>query len=415
MIKNLIFLSLAFCFFFSCSNQKQLSDDEIEKKAHAIHKKAIMIDSHVDIPGSNYCKDSLDPGIDNPILKCDLVKMEKGGVDGVFLAIFSGQYPLFNDTVYNNAYNGAIDQFLAIRRMFKKYSKKCELAIAPDDVERIAESGKKAIMIGMENGYPIGEDLSKLEEFYDLGARYITLCHWDNNQICDASTSFAPKHDGLSEFGEEVVTEMNNLGMICDASHIAESSFWDLLKISRAPIIASHSACYSITPHKRNLNDRQLRALAENGGVIQIVAYPLFIESKKHINLKKRLLKELDLPDYETLYYWMSQRERDSIGARVKQFEIKLIETEKTIPDATIKDYVDHIDHAVKIAGIDHVGIGTDFDGGGGVPGFNSHADGLNVTKELLRRGYSEEDIIKILGGNLLRVWKEVENVSKES
>jgi len=370
--KRLILLSLVVLstIFAGCS-QQQITEQQIIRKAKVIHKKALTLDTHVDIPGAQYATEALDPGIDNPKLKCDLVKMNKGGVDGVFLAVFVGQKK--RDTEgYKNAYESAMVKFEAIHRLTEKmYPQRCKLATSPGDVERIAKTGKRVVMIGIENGFAIGKDVSNVERFYNLGARYITLSHNGHNDICDSCNprkklgDKKAEHNGLSEFGEKVVAEMNRLGMIADVSHISVKSFYDLIKVSKAPIIASHSGCRALADHPRNLDDEQLKALARKGGVIQIVALGGFLK----------------------------------LGSP---------------PPADVKIYVDHIDHAVKVAGIEHVGIGTDFDGGGGIAGFNDHSEALNVTIELVRRGYSEEDISKIWGANFLRVWREVEKVAQE-
>ena len=356
--------------FAGCSKQP-ITEQQIISRAKAIHKKALTLDTHVDIPGTQYATEALDPGIDNPKLKCDLVKMNKGGVDGVFLAVHVGQEKRDAEG-YKKAYESAMAKFEVIHRLTEKmYPQRCELATSPRDVERIAKTGKRAIMIGVENGFAIGKDLSNVERFYNLGARYITLSHNGHNDICDSCNprkklgDQKAEHNGLSKFGKEVVAEMNRLGIMADVSHISIKSFHDLIKVSKAPIIASHSGCRALADHSRNLNDEQLKALARNGGVIQIVAVGGFLK----------------------------------LGSP---------------PPADVEIYVDHIDHAVKVAGIEHVGIGSDFDGGGGVPGFNDHSQALNVTIELVRRGYSEADISKIWGANLLRVWREVEKVAQE-
>ncbi len=379
-----------------------------------IHKNVLTIDTHVDI-GRNYATKKLDPGIDNPRLRCDLVKMEKGGMDGVFLAVFVGQGPL-DDEGYKRAYETAIEKFNAIHRLTEKmYPDRCELALSPSEVKRIADMGKKAIMIGIENGYPIGKDLSLVNKYYDMGARYITLCHSRHNQICDSSSPEEPLHNGFSEFGKKVVAEMNRLGIICDVSHISEKSFWDLIDITKAPVIASHSGCSALKEHERNLTDKQLKALAKNGGTIQIVALDSFLkaESPEHKEAMEKLRKKIGLPSQREIW-GMSREERMALIPKFEEYARQKEEIEKKIPGTNVKDFVDHIDHAVKIAGIDHVGIGTDFDGGGGISGFNNHAEAQNVTKELIQRRYSEEEIRKIWGENLLRVWSEVEKVAKD-
>ena len=351
-----------------CSTQS-MTEQEIFARAAAIHQKALTLDTHVDIE-PEYATKELDPGIDNPKLKCDLVKMNKGGVDGVFLAVYVEQKQR-NPEGYKNAYNQAMVKLNAIHRLTEQmYPDHCDLATSPDDVERITKTGKRVVMIGMENGYPIGKDLSNVEKFYNLGVRYITLSHNGHNDICDSCNPRTElgdsdaEHNGLSQFGREVIAQMNRLGIIPDVSHISVKSFWDLIEVSKAPIIASHSGCRALTDHPRNLYDDQLKAIAKKGGAIQIVAYKGFLE--------------------------------DASGK------------------ADIKTYVDHIDHAVKVAGIDHVGIGSDFDGGGGIDGFNDHSEAMNVTAELLRRRYREQDILKIWGGNFLRVWRQTEKIAHQ-
>jgi membrane dipeptidase len=338
--------------------QQAPPDDPIVKRALAIHQRAITLDSHIDIL-TTYATPALDPGAATT-LQCDLAKMEKGGLDGAFLVVFVGQGPL-DEPGYRQAYDQAMVKFNALQRLTERmYPNRTAFARTPADVERIAKSGKRIIMTGVENGYPVGTDLANLRRFYDLGARYITLTHRDNNQLADSSSAPEPLHGGLSPLGGQVVAEMNRLGMMIDVSHVSEESFWAVIAITKAPIIASHSACAFLTDSDRNLTDEQLRALARNGGVIQVAAVPNYIKARH------------------------------------------------PAAPPTLKDFVDHLDHAVKVAGIDHVGIGSDFDGGGGIPGFNDVTEAPNVTIELVRRGYTEEQIRKIWGGNLLRVWRDV-------
>jgi len=408
---------LTLALFITCG--QQMSEDQILAKAKDIHERAITLDTHVDIPGAIYATAELDPGIDNPRLKCDLVKMKNGGLDGVFLAVYVGQGKR-DAAGYKRAYDQAMGKFEAIHRLTEEmHPDKCELALTPDDVERIAKTDKRAIMIGVENGFPIGTDLSNVEKFYNLGTRYITLCHGGHNQICDSATPRAQlgdtesEHDGLSDFGVKVVAEMNRLGIMADVSHIATSSYWDLIEVTKAPIIATHSGCRALTDHPRNLDDDQLKALTKNGGVIQIVALGSFLDTKEHTEAIAALNAEMQLPDRRARRN-MSEAELAALKPKFDEYERRVAEIEKQYPAPDVKRYVDHIDHAVEIAGINHVGIGTDFDGGAGIPGFNTHAECLNVTVELVRRAYSEEDIMKIWGGNLLRVWRDVEKVAKE-
>ena len=389
----------------NCS-QQSIAGQQIIDQAKVIHEKALTIDTHVDIPENGYATEMLDPGINNPKLKCDLVKMNQGGIDGVFLAVYVGQTER-KEQGYKNAYDSAMAKFEAIHRLTDKmYPDRCRLAKSPEDFERIAGSNKKAIMIGIENGYVIGKDLSKIERFYDLAARYITLSHNGHNDICDSCNprerlgDQAAEHNGLSEFGKKVVREMNRIGMMVDVSHISKKSFHDVIEVSRAPIIASHSGCAALVDNPRNLDDEQLKQLAENGGVIQIVAVSSFLRpaSSQRSQTIHDMEKQLDNGEIEA----------SRLSEKTKEINAKY-------PSSTnVETYVDHIEHAIKIAGINHVGIGSDFDGGGGIPGFNDHSEALNVTIELLKRGHSEEDIFKIWGGNLLRVWGDVEKVAQE-
>jgi len=387
-------LLLAFA-AFSQQNPKT-ADDKLLEKARAIHERAISIDTHVDIPGSNY-----DPGENSPPnRKCTLPKMEKGGLKGVFLAVYVGQNPQLTPDTYAAAYKQAIAKFEAAHNVAEKlYPDRCAIATTPDEVRKIAKTGKRVLMIGIENGFVIGTDLSLIRKYYDLGARYITLSHGGDNQICDSATNTKQLNKGLSPFGEQVVAEMNRLGIMIDVSHIAEKSFWDVIKVSKAPIIASHSGCAGLTPNPRNLTDEQLKALAKNGGVIQVVALGSYLENPARTQILTKLRTELGIVNFRQ----MTAEQRAAYEERVKK------EVDPKFPPVSIIDFVNHIDHAVKVAGIDHVGVGTDFDGGGGVPGFNDHSEALNVTVELVKRGYSEKDIDKIWGGNLLRVWSEVE------
>jgi membrane dipeptidase len=421
-----------------------LTEEQILARAWAVHQQAIPIDTHVDIP-ENWQQD---PGTWTT-RKCDLIKMRAGGLRGVFMAVFEGQprtpdHGLTPDG-YKQVYDRAMAKFTAVHELAEKmHPELCGLAVTPDQVEQIAKTGKRVVMIGVENGYPIGADLSNVKKFYDLGARYITLSHSGHNQICDSSSDNTPPlHNGLSEFGKKVVAEMNRVGIMVDVSHIAAKSFWDVIAVTKAPIIASHSGCMVVAKSDRNLDDDQLKALAKNGGVIQIVALASYLknDSPERTAAIAKLREELGMPaggrgfggggaggrgagagagagqrggqaaaggqrgQAPTLTP-EQQAERDKQRAAYQE---RMKEIDAKYPPARLTDFVDHIDHAVKVAGIDHVGVGTDFDGGGGVPGFNDHADAFNVTVELVRRGYSDLDIKKIWGGNLLRVWREVQ------
>ncbi|HNV03901.1 MAG TPA: dipeptidase [Vicinamibacterales bacterium] len=387
--------------------------DEARARAEAIHAKALTLDSHVDI-----AMRAGDYGVLTPGQKCDLVKMRQGGLKGVFLAAYVGQRQAFDGAAYKAAFDAAMRQLDFLHALTERqHPDLCAFAASPDEVERIAATGKRAIMTGLENGYPIGEDLATLRAFFDRGVRYVTLTHSGHNQIGDSSSDRTPpRHNGLSPFGERVVAEMNRLGIMVDVSHAAASTFWDVIRVSTAPVIASHSGCKAVHDVDRNLDDDQLRALAKNGGVIQIVALGSYLraDSPERAEALRTARAQLGFaragePGAAPGAEPQTPEQQAEAQKRRDAYFVRMGAIDEQFPAATLKDFVDHLDHAVKVAGIDHVGIGTDFDGGGGIPGFNSHAEALNVTEALVRRGYAEADILKIWGGNLMRVWREVQ------
>lgn len=406
-------ICLADCRHAFCAEpaSQTVADERLLTEARRIHDRATTLDSHADIAGPQYATPQLDPGVDNPRLKCDLAKMAAGGVDGVFLAAYVPQQACDAEG-YRRAHEAAMEKISAIRRLATTmYTDRCGLAATPDEVERITAGGRRAIMIGIENGYALGTELSNVARFYDLGVRYITLCHNGHNQICDSCNPSpklgddAAKHRGLSAFGRQVVAEMNRLGIMIDLSHAAASSFRDVVALSKSPVIASHSGCAAVNDHPRNLNDEQLKMLAANGGVIQIVAVGAFLKPPSPARKKAvdDLAKSVGVTERNFAAASKQQRQR---------FEREMVKLDSRYPPASLKDFIDHIDHAVQVAGVDHVGIGSDFDGGGGIRGFSSHAEALNVTVELVRRGYAADSITKIWGGNLLRVWREAQTAS---
>jgi membrane dipeptidase len=299
----------------------------------------------------------------------------------------------------------ALAVFDALHKNIEKNSSVAEVAYTADDAYRLKKDGKIAAFIGLENGYPIGLDLLKVKQFYELGARYITLCHTKNNDICDSSTdNLGAENNGLSPFGTEVVKEMNRLGMMVDVSHISDKSFYDVLKITTSPVIASHSSCRALCESPRNLTDDMLLALKENGGVIQICILSSYLKTPEPNPEMVEKRKELQdkYGDYNLLSDDMKKKMREEYREIQKRYE-KL---------ATVKDIVDHIDHVVQVIGIDYVGIGTDFDGGGKVEGCSTAAELKNITIEMLRRGYSKADITKVWSGNIMRVLKKNESIA---
>lgn len=389
----------------------ELSEDHLVAKAREIHRRILTIDSHCDTPMM-----MLRPGWDigkrhepgqKESGKIDLPRMREGGLDALFFGIYVGQGPLTEEG-YAKAKERALELIQAVHKMVHDYSNLIGLALTPEDAYRLKKEGKLIAFMGMENGYPIGRDLSLLEEYYRLGIRYLTLCHSQDNDICDSSTDRAnPEDRGLSDFGREVVKACNRLGIMVDVSHISDQSFWDVLKVSQAPVIASHSSCRSLCPSPRNLSDEMIRALARKGGVIQICFLSSYIRQPKPNPERDKALKELEAK------YGGNIRTIQDEALRQKAME-EFNEIRRRFPQemATVKDVVDHIEHVIKIAGIDYVGIGTDFDGGGGVEGCNDVSEMYKVTVELLRRGYKEKDLAKIWGGNLMRVFREVIRVA---
>ena len=289
-----------------------------------------------------------------------------------------------------------------------RYSNLAEIAKNSTDAKRIEATGKRAIYIGMENGFPIGTDIKRIKEFYDRGVRYITLCHSSNNDICDSSTDKkGPEHDGLSEFGKKVVKKMNELGMMIDVSHISDKSFYDVIKYSKTPVIASHSSVRSIAHHPRNMNDDMIKTLAKNGGVIQICLLDDYIKDPDTTTVRYQKQKELR-KIFDTTYNDMTDAEKKNIRKQWRELSEKY---PKQLP--TVADCVDHIDYVKNLVGIDYVGIGSDFDGGGGLADCEDVSQMPNITAEMLKRGYTEEEINKVWGGNFFRVFAKVERGSK--
>jgi len=273
----------------------------------------------------------------------------------------------------------------------------------------LEKEGKRAAFIGMENGYPIGKDLSLVKEYYDRGIRYITLCHSSDNDICDSSTDRRnPEDNGLSDFGKKVVAECNRLGIMVDVSHASDKSFFDVLEVTKTPVIASHSCVRSLCDHQRNLSDEMLKALALNNGVIQICFVSSFVKKAKPNPEREKALAEL-----REKYGPRSEVKDENLRQKMRDEYMDIYEKYPS-ERATVEELVDHIDYVVSLIGADHVGIGTDFDGGGGVEGCNDVSELPNITEELLRRGYSEEDIQKIWGKNIMRVLKKVVEISEE-
>jgi membrane dipeptidase len=408
---SLLTLLTGFTFLLSCQSGSDgtMTEEEVLAHAQAIHAEAITIDTHNDILG-NWGTPEIDPctGTD---MKVDLPKMVAGGLDMTFPAVYVGQGPR---TPEGNAAvkEAAMEKFRAVHRVAEEMCPdQVAIAYRADDVERILSEGKRVYGIGIENGYAIGHDLSLVQQYYDLGTRYITLTHSGNNDIGDSSTPRgepAEEWGGLSPFGEEVVREMNRLGIMIDLSHVSDNTARDVFALSQAPVIASHSGAQALASAPRDMNDELLQLLKENGGVIQIVALGSYLQDDppEKVEATNALREELGLTDRGAMRN-MTDEARATYQARMEEIEAQW-------PGPDVSTFVDHIDYVKNLIGVDHVGIGTDFDGGGGIPGFNDASEAMNVTVELVRRGYTDEEIKKIWGGNLLRVWREVERVAAE-
>ncbi len=341
-----------------------------------------------------------------PQSRVDFPRLREGDVDAVFFGIFTGQRDRITEN-YDQAYQTANRMLDSTLVAVRRNPEMVMIAFSPREIRQISRQGKTAICLGMENGFPLAKDVTRVKEFYHKGVRYITLCHSSNNDICDSSTDpDGSEHNGLSRFGRDVVAEMNRLGMIVDVSHISDKSFFDVLEISTAPVIASHSSVRTLCNHPRNMSDGMIRALAAKGGVIQICILDNYIVPEDTTTENYRLHQELRRKYHG--FKFINDAERK---AAWKAYDS--IDTSFPTALPTIAQAVDHIDYVVKLAGVDYVGIGSDFDGGGGLADCPDVAAFPRITAELLMRGYSEEDIDKIWGGNFLRVFKAVEKAAR--
>lgn len=407
--------------------QTRGDDAALLEKARKIHADVITLDTHVDINTANFTKDR-NYTQDLPT-QATLPKMKSGGLDVAWFIVYTGQGPLTEEG-YAAAYKNAIDKFDAIHRLTKEIApSQIELALTSKDVRRIAKSGKLVAMIGVENAYPIGTDISRVKEFADRGARYMSLAHNGHSQLADSNTGERDgkwMHNGLSELGKQAVAEANKWGIMIDVSHPSKEANKQAIALSKAPVIASHSSARAIANHSRNLDDEELALIKANGGVVQAVALKAYVnveKSAKRSEASAAILREVAekegfkmlerpavvaLPDAERMAYIEKLNQ-----IRAKAAPILAERLKDTAPDVNVKDFVDHIDYLVKKMGIDHVGIASDFDGGGGVEGWNDASETFNVTLELVRRGYTKKQIEKIWSGNLLRVLDEVQKVAK--
>lgn len=398
-MKNLAGYFLILVLFSGCAGE----EDRLARKADRLHSSLLTVDTHCDTP-MYFEVPGFDLGVRQDEVCVDFPRMKEGGLDAEFFAVFIPQGPR-TDSVYDIVHDKALGIFRDIRDNVEANSSMAGLALTSGDALRLKKEGRIAVYIGLENGYPAGKDHGRIREYYDMGARYITLCHSSNNDICDSSGDpTGPEHNGLSAFGREIVKEMNSMGMMIDVSHISDKSFYDVLSLSKAPVIASHSSCRALCSNPRNLTDNMLLSLKENGGVIQICILSSYIKTPEpNLELQEKMT---ELSAKFGVYSSLSDDQKAAYRAERR----KVQETYRKY--ATVSDVVDHIDHVVQVIGIEHVGIGTDFDGGGGVEGCMTVSEMKNLTVEMLRRGYTRRDLEKVWGGNLLRVFSEVERLS---
>ena len=415
-IKNhlCLFVFLSICLGCNENVLKRIYGNETEseliERALSIHKKVLTLDTHADTPlrmiePGFSMSDRHDPNETGS--KVDYPRMIEGGLDAIFFAAFVAQ-DIRNDKGNFRAKNLCVQMIDSILSSIQQNSDVVGLALNPEDAYSLEKQGKRAIYIGIENGYPIGGDLSNIETYYKKGVRYITLVHSSNNDLADSATDPAgPEHNGISEFGSKVVKEMNRLGIMVDVSHGSDAVFYDAIKISKAPIIATHSNARSVTNHKRNMTDDMLKLIAKNGGVVQLTMLSNYLRDPvpniTAEKLKKELLSSIKPIDQ------MTTLEKETMRKRLNEIDDKY-----PIAPANLKNVVDHIDHIVNVAGIDHVGIGCDFDGGGGIDGVFDVSQVMNITIELVKRGYNEDQIAKIWGGNLIRVFSEVQTIARK-
>ena len=407
----------------------QGADPALIQKARGIHDRVITLDTHDDINPDNFTRQkNYTQRLETQV---NLPKMVDGGLDASFFIVYVGQGPLTPEG-YDSAYQQAVAKFDAVKHLTSEIAPgQIGLALTAADVPRIAGSGKKVALIGIENAYSLGTDLARVKEFYDRGGRYMSLAHNGHSQFADSNTGEREGkwlHNGLSEIGRQAIAEMNKWGIMVDLSHPSKAANLQSLALSKAPVIASHSAARALADHSRNMDDEQLEALKKNGGVIQTVAFAGYVKINKPDSPERTaatlaLRKEFGLPapgggggpgagggQGGGAMNRLTPEQR-------AQFIARMVDVDKKTPGdprATVADFVNHIDYLVKKIGIDHVGISSDFDGGGGVTGWNGAEETFNVTLELVRRGYTEEQIGKIWSGNLLRVMADVEQVARQ-
>jgi membrane dipeptidase len=397
------FLCVSAClcagFFFAFS----ASADDVAERAKKLHFSSIVLDTHDDTTQRFFSKD-YDLGKRNPDGHIDIPRMREGGMNAIFFSIW-----IDGRTMGPPGVQKALDQIDAVHENVRKYSKDMVFCRTAEEIRRAHAQGKIAALIGVEGGHMIGNDIRVLRMFGDLGVRYMTLSHFYNDEWADSSTD-KPVHNGLTDFGKDIVREMNRQGIMVDISHVSDKTFYDALEVSKAPLIASHSSCRALCNHVRDMSDDMIKALAAKGGVIQINYEKSFID-QAYKDASDKVSGGV-VANFDQL--------KKACGDDPECFGRKMAEQEKQataegkLPHVSWERIVDHIDHVVKLVGPDHVGLGSDFDGASMPDGMEDCSKLPKITEALMRKGYSDDDIRKILGGNTLRVMEQVERVSKE-
>jgi membrane dipeptidase len=386
----------------------QTRENLLDPKFHIqfTHKDATIVDLHCDTIGR--ALQGVDLSLDNERGHIDIPKLQRGAVDVQVFACYVG--PPGSDQQKWQAAKRAFTQIDAVHHLVKEHPDDLLLITHPDDLRGLRANHKVGIIIGIEGGYAMESSLPLLRSFYRSGVRLMTLTHWTRTEWADASGDPEPLYGGLTEFGEQVVKEMNRLGMIIDLSHAHDETFQDVLKLSDSPVVASHSCCRALSEHHRNLTDEMLKSLAENGGMIGINYLPEFLKADNVLklqNLRSQMLQKYGLPEDRRAFMQADREIRNNFNAEYREKSEKL---RKSLPVVDVKTVVDHIDHVIEVTGsADHVGLGSDFDGIGTTPvGLEDAGKVGGITAELFRRGYEEKDIKKILGGNFTRIFRKV-------
>jgi membrane dipeptidase len=377
--------------------------DDIAERAKKLHFSSIVLDTHDDTTQRFFSKD-FDLGKRNPDGHVDIPRMREGGMNAIFFSIW-----IDGRTMGPPAVQKALDQIDLVHENVRKYSKEMTFCRTADEVRRAHAQGKIAALIGVEGGHMIGNDIHVLRVFGDLGVRYMTLSHFYNDEWADSSTD-KPAHNGLTDFGKDIVREMNRQGIMVDISHVSDKTFYDALEVSKAPLMASHSSCRALCNHVRDMSDDMIKALAAKGGVIQINYERSFIDQAYKDAYDKVAGGVVAAMEKVTRECGDDQT---CVGRKVKELETQL-EASGALPRVSWEKIVQHIDHVVKLVGADHVGLGSDFDGATMPDGMEDCSKLPKITEALMRKGYKDEDIRKILGGNLLRVMEQTERVSRE-